>query len=135
MKKHFCGILILLAGFVLLACSFLPSQQYANFLADLDLITRFDLCFDAVENKTAGIYMQRELESLKEDAASCPVNDPLVDQINASFTNTANALLTSIRAAKNQTPSTADKALSQAKSYYQTAQEEIARLNAGEQYD
>lgn len=52
------------------ACTYTEKERYMNFLADLDVINRFDLCFDAAKDRKTDFYTLNELEILKQDIAS-----------------------------------------------------------------
>lgn len=64
------AVLIISAIFMLGGCSYTEKERYMNFLADLDLVSRFDLCFDAAEKGKTDIYTASELEVLKQDILS-----------------------------------------------------------------
>ena len=110
------------------ACSYTAEQQYENFLADMDMITRFDLCIDKVEKGSASFYTEDELIVLQADIHSCHIDLQAARQANDHLINCADSLLASIHADEEGSGRDANQHLETALTHYQEAKA-IIRLN------
>lgn len=71
-RFNFIKILLAAADISVLAngCTYTEKERYMNFLADLDLINRFEMSFDVVSKGKPDGYLTDEIEVLKQDVAS-----------------------------------------------------------------
>ncbi len=96
MKRFSFILLLLFTAILLFACSLPVVEQYDNFLADLDIEMRLDMCMKQIHEENPSLYTRADLETIQEDLATLTISDSRIMQINEVFADTAKALQESI---------------------------------------
>jgi len=131
MKKSLVAIVICCLAFMLSACAYTPEQKYMNFVADMDLSTRFDLCFDKVENGKVDFYIEGELRAIKHDIEAWDDDNGNAESANEFYIRCADALLESIGYYNEGLMDEYELALAEAKKSYLEASAIMVLINAG----
>ena len=96
MKRFSFILLLLFTAILVFACSLPVVEQYDNFLADLDIEMRLDMCMKQIHEENPSLYTRADLETIQEDLATLTISDSRIIQINEVFADTAKALQESI---------------------------------------
>lgn len=97
MKRSCLVILLLFTTIICFACSLPVVEQYDNFLADLDVEMRLDMCMKQIHEENPSAYTRADLKTIQEDLATLNLSDQRVTEINRVFTDTAKELQQSVK--------------------------------------
>ncbi len=97
MKRFHVAALLLFTTIFCFSCSLPVVEQYDNFLADLDIEMRLDMCMKQIQEENPSIYTRADLKTILQDLATLNIPDPRITQINTLFEDTAKELRQSIR--------------------------------------
>lgn len=114
MKRFSFILLLLFTAIFLFACSLPVVEQYDNFLADLDIEMRLDMCMKQIHEENPSLYTRADLETIQEDLATLTISDSRIMQINEVFADTAKALQESIAFLDENDPAGAQLSYQQA---------------------
>lgn len=114
MKRFSFILLLLFTAILLFACSLPVVEQYDNFLADLDIEMRLDMCMKQIHEENPSLYTRADLETIQEDLATLTISDSRIMQINEVFADTAKALQESIAFLDENDPAGAQLSYQQA---------------------
>lgn len=133
-KKLLCIVFVLLVLFLFASCTYPVEEKYDNFILDLDLITRFDLCVDKIKRNRASLFTVNELKVLKQDINSWSGDNASIENINNYLIKSADLLLDSIHAGKEGLKEDSQNALEKALEYYGRAKNFIRENSTGYAY-
>ncbi|MEA5004441.1 MAG: hypothetical protein VB081_13230 [Christensenella sp.] len=97
MKRSCLVILLLFTAIICFSCSLPVVEQYDNFLADLDVEMRLDMCMKQIHDENPSAYTRADLKTIQEDLATLNISDQRVTEINRVFTDTAKELQQSVK--------------------------------------
>ncbi len=129
-------IVVLVASTLLLCCGCndTPALLYSNFLADLDIITRFDLSMRNLQDGKHDFYTTGEIDALMQDLATWAGEDENTLAINDLLTESATDMSACAQYLDQDNPDSAAAALEQANSCYARAKALIIQHNMGSEY-
>ena len=130
-KKMTVVFLIAALSLAVAGCDYSARLKYTNFLADMDLTTRYDICFDSIKKNDAGLYIKEELRYLKADIASFSAPDDYIQEANYNFIRCADALLESIDEYESANYPAAEEAYSRADYHYLEARALVNKITVG----
>lgn len=79
--------------FVVSACTQFSAEAYSDFMQNEDVLNRFEICFDDIEDGHAGAYTAGELRALREDLGyGYGLGDEEADNATRLFQEAASAL-------------------------------------------
>lgn len=124
---------VLIAGMLplLCACAYDEKERYMNFLADLDVINRFELCFNAAEERRTDFYTGDELEVLMQDIASYENPNEEAARANGLLLTAAELLAFGTECVKINDAYNYELNLDRAKQYYAQANAVISAIIKG----
>ena len=96
MKTFFLIIVLLLTVLLCVACGLPAVEQYDNFLADLDIEMRIDMCLKQIYDGNPSWYTRADLKTIQKDLKTLQIEDEVIAEINQIFLDTAQELQTSI---------------------------------------
>lgn len=129
--KRFIALLNIFILFAFCGCAYSNNDMYMNFLADLDLMSRMDLMFDAVENGKTDLHTQMEIEIIRNDIASFNNSYEEAIMTNDCLDLTAQLLLDCIDFYKSGDIENYESSLKNAKKQYATAKSLISSIRDG----
>ena len=130
MKLTFIVIILMLSICILFACAS-PAGDYENFLLDMDVITRFDICFSKISDNDTSSYTKAELNALIQDLASWKSDYQIATEANDLFSQAARCLIDSIEYMKIDDWEQSEISYNLANDFYQNAQAEITKAHTG----
>jgi len=136
-KKSFRGLTLLLISVTVLllsACNDSPALLYNNFLADLDVITRFDLSISKLSDGKYDAYTHDEIKALEQDLSSWNGKDAETTEINDLFIESARNMFDCAGFLKNGSSREAEAALEKVNSLFTDAKALIIIYNMGSEY-
>jgi len=93
------GVAVLFTAILVLsACAVSVAEQYNNFLLDLDIIVRMEVSFAKVEQGDTGVFLKRDLDSLREDIGSVSWEDENAAAVSGQLDGAVRLLLESVEA-------------------------------------
>ena len=124
---------VLIAGLLplLFGCAYAEKERYMNFLADLDVINRFELCFNAAEERRTDFYTFDELEALKLDILSYENPNEEAARANGFLLTAAELLVFGTECVKINDTYNYELSLTHAKEYYAQANAVISAIIKG----
>lgn len=122
---------VLFAAMLAVGCAYAEKERYMNFLADLDIINRFELCFDAAANRKTDGYTADEIEALKQDVASYENPNEDADRANEYLYKTAALLSLCIENLKINDMYNYEINLTRAREYYAQANALMSAIKEG----
>ncbi len=124
------AVTVILVVLFATSCAYPPEERYQNFLLDMDIVTRYDLSIDSVQQKRATQYTLDELRVLIDDVRSWDMDFADAEDANDNLINCANALIQSVELQQNDESEAAQAAFDTAIDFYQEAKA-IIRKNMG----
>lgn len=105
MRRRICWVLVMLLALSMTGCSQSVADAYSDFLANGDVLQRFEVCFEDIERGTYSWYTQGELRALTVDLEEGYLDDEQAQQATRLFQESAAALLRVLKTAPDPTKS------------------------------
>jgi hypothetical protein len=115
-------------------CNDTPALLYSNFLADLDIITRFDISVRNLRDGKHDFYTTCEIDTLIQDLSTWSGEDEETITINDLLTESTIGMSVCAQCLGQDDPDGASAALGQSNSCYASAKALIIQHNMGAEY-
>lgn len=96
MKKGSLIILLLSAAILCISCGLPAVDGYDNFLADLDIEMRIDMCMKQIDEENPSWYTRADLKTIQDDLNTLQIQDESIKEINQLFLDTSQELQRSV---------------------------------------
>ena len=133
-RIHLFTLLVAAAALLFGACNNTPALLYHNFLADLDILTRFNLTLNRLGDGEYDSYTKDEIVVLRQDLSTWDIDDHDTAEINDMFIAAADSMHDCMGLLRDGDAISAALMLEQANAYFTEAKALIIRHNMGAEY-
>ena len=119
-------ILCLLCG-----CTLTPVEQYNDFLVDLDIVMRIDMCLNQISEENPSWYTRADIKTIQQDLQTLRTDDENILAINDEFIGVAREMENSIALLDGGNPQAAQESYELAEESFEEAKSMLAQLPEG----